>query len=125
MSGTTGTIKQPARTGSLIAAVALAASVVAASAAIAWGSANLGKANPAAAPAPITAPAARDLGSRDDAALQAAAADRIHDHGSSELAGVTTGPRHHGGPRGSKANSTSGSNQGASGAGRNLAPRAQ
>jgi hypothetical protein len=94
MSGTTRKIQQPARTGSLLVAIGMATVVVTAVVAISWGSANLGKATQAGpAPAPLTAPAARDLGSRDEgaAAISAGAADMIHDRGSSEAAAVIAG----------------------------------
>jgi hypothetical protein len=67
MTGSTRTIQQPAKLGSILAAVGMAAAVLSAAAAFAWGSANLGKATqPVAAPAPIYAPAVRDHGARDD-----------------------------------------------------------
>jgi hypothetical protein len=75
MSGTTRKIQQPASTGSLLVAIGLATAVVAAVVAISWSSASLGKATQAApAPAPLTAPAARDLGSRDEGAAAVVAA---------------------------------------------------
>ena len=94
MSGTTRKIQQPASTGSLLIAIGLATAVVAAVVAISWGSANVGKATQAAPdPAPLTAPAARDLGSRDEGAapVSAGAADMIHDRGSSQAAVVAAG----------------------------------
>ncbi|HYX12571.1 MAG TPA: hypothetical protein VE817_11320 [Candidatus Acidoferrum sp.] len=90
MSGTTRKIQQPASTGSLLAAIGMATAVVAAVVAISWGSANIGKATQAA-PAPFTAPAAHDLGSRDEGAAALGSANMIHDRGSSEAATVIAG----------------------------------
>lgn len=145
MSGATRTIHQPATAGSLFAALAVSAAVVTAAVAISWGSANLGKANPVAAPAPaIYAPAVRDLGSRDQSALAADTSGPVVGprgpigyHASDSTSGTTSqplgyhgfGPRGHAGfgPTGNqlKDDLGHGSNQGASGAGRNLAPRAK
>lgn len=92
MSGTTRKIQQPTSSGSVLVAIGMATAVVAAVVAISWSSANLGKATQAApAPAPLTAPAARDLGSRDEGTAAARAADMIHDRGSSEAAAVVAG----------------------------------
>jgi hypothetical protein len=133
MTGSTRTIQQPAKFGSILAAVGMAAAVLGAAAAFAWGSANLGKATqPAAAPAPIYAPAVRDLGSRDEgSAAKGLAPNAVNDHGSSDvprtrvlgngLQETTPALGYHG--FGARPNST-GSNEGAS-AGRSLAPRAQ
>ncbi len=95
MTGTTRTIQQPASTGSILAALGMAAVILAAAVAFAWGAANLGKANhaPAAAPAALYAPAVRDLGIRDQstAIVNGLAVDKAHDHGSSEGSGLTGG----------------------------------
>lgn len=146
MSGATRTIQQPASAGSLFAALAVSAAIVTAALAISLGSANLGKANPVAAPAPaIYAPAVRDLGSRDLSTLPAVDTSApivgprgpIGYHGSDSTTGTTSQPLgYHGfgpsahagfGPTGNqlKDDLNHGSNSGASGAGRNLAPRAQ
>jgi hypothetical protein len=67
MSGTTRSAQQPLDTPSFVVVLAGAVIVLAATLAIAWGTTNLGKMtqNAAPAPAPLTAPAIRDLGSRD------------------------------------------------------------
>lgn len=74
MSGTTRTVQQPLDSHNVIAVLGMAAAAVAATIAIAWGSANLVKTAPAALPAPaaISDPVLRDLGARDlGAAAQA------------------------------------------------------
>jgi hypothetical protein len=82
MSGTTRKIQQPTSGPSLLVAIGMATAVVAAVVAISWSSANLGKATQAApAPAPLSAPAARDLGSRDEGAAPVGAAETMHDRG--------------------------------------------
>jgi hypothetical protein len=137
MSGTTRTIQQPVAAG-FLPAVGMAAAVLAAAVAIAWGSANLGKATTVAQPAPaLYAPIVRDLGTRDaGSAANGLAPNAVNDHGSSD-AGVRTrvlgnqlkddayvapGLGYHG--FGPAAPTSTGSNEGAS-AGRSLAPRAQ
>lgn len=67
MSGTTRTVQQPLDTHNVFAVLGMAAAAVAATIAIAWGSANLVTAAPAAlsAPAAISDPVLRDLGARD------------------------------------------------------------
>ena len=66
MSGATRTIQQPARSGSISATIGLAALVVATAAAFAVGVATAGRGTTqVAAPAPLYAPAVRDLGARD------------------------------------------------------------
>jgi hypothetical protein len=80
MSGTTRKIQQPTSGPSLLVAIGMATAVVAAVVAISWSSANLGKATQAA-PAPLSAPAARDLGSRDEGAAPVGAAETMHDRG--------------------------------------------
>lgn len=129
MTGTTRTIQQPASTGSILAALGMAAVILAAAVGFAWGAANLGKANqaPAAAPAALYAPAVRDLGIRDQgsSALLGLAPGPVVDHGSSEGFGATGATGYHGfGNQADRPNSTSGSN-GDAPAGRNLALRAQ
>ena len=70
MSGTTRTVQQPLNFTNYLAVMAMAAVVLAATIAIAWGATNVGKAAPAALPAPaaISDPALRDLGARDTGA---------------------------------------------------------
>ncbi len=67
MSGTTRTVQQPLDTNHVLAVIGMAAAAVAATIAIAWGSANLVKTAPAALPvaAAIVDPVVRDLGDRD------------------------------------------------------------
>lgn len=67
MSGTTRTVQQPLDTRNVIAVLGMAAVAIAATIAIAWGSANLVRTAPAALPAPaaISDPVLRDLGARD------------------------------------------------------------
>jgi hypothetical protein len=97
MSGTTRKIQQPAGGPSLLVAIGMATAVVAAVVAISWSSANLGKATQAApAPAPLSAPAARDRGWRDEGAAPVGAADTIHDRGSSEAAVAAAGNGYNG-----------------------------
>jgi hypothetical protein len=86
MTGSTRTIQQPASAGSILAALGMAAAVLGAAAAIAWGSANLGKTTQTvAAPAPVYAPAIRDLGARDQgSAAKGLAPNAVNDHGLSE-----------------------------------------
>ncbi|MBA2719900.1 MAG: hypothetical protein H0U52_11770 [Chloroflexi bacterium] len=70
MSGTTRTVQQPLNFTNFVAVMAMAAVVLAATIAIAWGATNVGKAAPAALPAPaaISEPGLRDLGARDTGA---------------------------------------------------------
>jgi hypothetical protein len=97
MSGMTRTIQQPAGTGSLVATLGGAVAIVAATLAIAWGSANLAKPTTVALPPPVL--------------------DTVIDHGSSAGSGLVFSVGYHGfGPRGEQVTD---------GAGRNLAPRAQ
>lgn len=128
MTGTTRTIQQPASTGSILAALAMATAVISAAAAFAWGAANLGKATQApSAPAALYAPAVRDLGIRDqgNAIVYGLAIDKVHDHGSSEGSGLTgVGYHGFGNPADRPTISTNGSN-GDAPAGRNRALRAQ
>ena len=67
MSGTTRSVQQPLESRNLLAAIGMATAVLAATVAIVWSSANLGRTAPAAlpAPAPIVLPVDRDLGARD------------------------------------------------------------
>lgn len=80
MSGTTRTVQQPLDTHNVLAVLGMAAAAVAATIAIAWGSANLVTTAPAALPAPaaISDPVLRDLGARD---LGAAAVSTGATHG--------------------------------------------
>ncbi len=102
MSGTTRTVQQPLDTHNVLAVLGMAAAAVAATIAIAWGSANLVKTAPAALPAPvaISDPVLRDLGARDlGAAAQAplSASDPVlRDLGARDLgaAAVSTGATH-------------------------------
>jgi hypothetical protein len=64
MSASTRTIQQPALGGSILNAVAMAAVVLTAALAIAWGSANLAGTTSVAAPVP--APVILDKGSRGE-----------------------------------------------------------
>jgi hypothetical protein len=123
MSGTTRSVQQPLDTSSFAKVLAMAAIVLGATITIAWGSANLARTAPGAAPAPapLTAPVVRDLGSRDlgSTAAKGLAADPVHDLGSrdvgaSAVVGATQGAP--GAYRGD-ANATSGSSQGAPAAG--------
>ena len=91
MSGTTRTIQQPAGTGSILAVIVTATVVLAAAAAIAWGSTNLDRTTgvvPDAAP--IVAPAIRDLGARDVGTNSGngLAVDTVHDRGWSRAAAI-------------------------------------
>ena len=81
MSGATRSVQQPLARGSILAAAGVAVAIVAAAAAMAWGSANLGRATQVAAPAPapIYAPAARDLGSRDQGPASVLHVKNAHD----------------------------------------------
>ena len=64
MSGATRTI-QPARSGSVNAAIGLTALVAATAVAFAVAVGSAGRATQVSAPAPLYAPAVRDLGARD------------------------------------------------------------
>ena len=103
MSGTTRTVQQPLDTHNVLAVLGMAAAALAATVAIAWGSANLGKTAPAALPAPaaISDPALRDLGARDLGAaakpVQLPASDpRLRDLGARDTgaASVSIGANH-------------------------------
>ena len=89
MSGTTRTVQQPLDTRNFLVVLAMAAIVLAATITIAWGTANLTKTGPGAAPAPaaLTAPTVRDLGSRDlgSTAASGLANNPVHDLGSRDL----------------------------------------
>jgi hypothetical protein len=102
MSATTRTIQQPAGTGSLVATLAGAVAIVATTLAIAWGAGNLGQTTSVPLPPPvldrIIDHGGRDLGVPAGTTV---VIDKIIDHGSSEGSGLS------------------------SGAGLNLAPRAQ
>ena len=67
MSGTTRTVQQGLDGGSIVKAIGLTAIFVAAVVAAAWGTSTLtgGRSTAVPAPAPLMAPAVRDLGSRD------------------------------------------------------------
>jgi len=94
MIGTTSTVQQPVRAGAVVAALASAVAIVAAATAIAWGSANVGRATqPVAAPAAIYAPAARDLGARDQSTVvKGLSLGPAVDHGSSAQSSTGSAP---------------------------------
>ena len=86
MSASTGTIQRPIGQGSIFGAVALAAAVLLATIAVAWGAMNLAATKSVAAP--LTTPVVLDKGSRDELAAPLAApapkADSILDRGGRE-----------------------------------------
>jgi hypothetical protein len=95
MSGTTRSAQQPLDTPSFAIVLAGAVIVLAATLAIAWGTANLGKMTQGAAPAPapLTAPAIRDLGSRDlGSSTTGLAPNPVHDLGSRDLGSAPAKP---------------------------------
>ena len=147
MTGTTRTIQQPASTGSILAVLGMTVVIAGAAVAIALASTSAAKSTqPVAAPAPLYAPAVRDLGIRDqgNASISGPAAGTFADHGWSETGTAGFGPKgdqlkddlavgssqgatgYHGfgNPADRPSISTSGSN-GDAPAGRNLALRAQ
>ena len=71
MSASTGTIQRPIGQGSIFGAVALAAAVLLATIAIAWGAMNLAATKSVAAP--LTTPVVLDKGSRGELAQPVAA----------------------------------------------------
>jgi hypothetical protein len=101
MIGTTRTTQQPATTGAILAALGMAAVILTAAIAIAWGSANLGNPSaPAAAPAVVRGPI--DHGSRDELAKPESFGNSIKDHYAPKNYGASTGSSSVGGFGGSR-----------------------
>ena len=96
MSASTGTIQRPIGQGSIFGAVALAAAVLLATIAIAWGAMNLAATKSVAAP--LTTPVVLDKGSRGELAAPLAApapkADSILDRGGRETVVQSNTGRH-------------------------------
>jgi hypothetical protein len=112
MTGTTRTIQQPANTGSILAVLGMTVVIAGAAVAMALASTSAAKSTqPVAAPAPLYAPAVRDLGIRDNTSVTVPAAGTFADHGWSETGSAGFGPK---GDQ-LKDDLAVGSNQGASG----------
>lgn len=121
MSGTTRSVQKPLDATSFAKVLAMSAMVLGATITIAWGSANLTRTAPGAAPvpAPLTAPAVRDLGARDlgSATTTGLAPNPVRDLGSRDVGGAAVVGAAQGAPgayRGD-ANATSGSSHGHAG----------